>query len=67
MQIRTEMSVSRRFECLELTIKLCFWWLDWNEFMNYMLIENTTLSHMKKEHFEYVKSEYDDPSPSFID
>ena len=32
-----------------------------------MLIENTTLSHMKKEHFEYVKSEYDDPSPSFID
>ena len=35
--------------------------------MNYMLIENTTLSHMKKEHFEYVKSDVDDPSPSFYD
>jgi len=27
--------------------------VDWNEFMNYMLIENTTLASMKQEHFEY--------------
>ena len=27
--------------------------VDWNEFMNYMLIENTTLSSMKAELFEY--------------
>jgi len=27
--------------------------VDWNEFMNYMLIENTTLSSMKQEHFTY--------------
>ena len=27
--------------------------LDWNEFMNYMLIENTTLNSMKQEHFTY--------------
>ena len=32
--------------------------------MNYMLIENNTLSHMKKELFEYVKSDIDDYSPS---
>lgn len=31
--------------------------------MNYMLIENNTLSTMKKEHFEYVKSIHDDESP----
>lgn len=29
--------------------------VDWNEFMNYMLIENTTLSSMKQEHFTYLK------------
>jgi hypothetical protein len=31
--------------------------------MNYMLIENTTLSSMKQEHFEYLKTELKDPSP----
>jgi Ca2+-binding EF-hand superfamily protein len=30
--------------------------VEWNEFMNYMLLENQTLSNMKTEHFEYVKS-----------
>ncbi len=30
--------------------------VEWNEFMNYMLLVNQTLSSMKKEHFEYVKS-----------
>jgi len=38
--------------------------VDWNEFMNYMLIENTTLSSMKQEHFTYLKTEQKDPSPS---
>lgn len=38
--------------------------IDWTEFMNYMLIENNTLSSMKKEHFEYVKSENIDWLPS---
>ena len=33
--------------------------------MNYMLVENNTLSSMKKEHFTYVKSEKDDQGPSF--
>ena len=37
--------------------------LDWNEFMNYMLIENTTLSSMKQEHFTYMKMDSIDPSP----
>ena len=32
--------------------------------MNYMLVENNTLSSMKKEHFTYVKSEKDDKVPS---
>ena len=31
--------------------------VDWNEFMNYMLIENTTLSSMKQEHFSYIKKD----------
>jgi WD40 repeat protein len=35
--------------------------VDWNEFMNYMLLENETLSSMKAEHFEYVKSNIPDP------
>ena len=39
-------------------------YVDWNEFMNYMLIENTTLSSMKAEVFEYQKTEgIKDPSP----
>ena len=37
--------------------------VDWNEFMNYMLIENTTLSSMKQEHFTYMKMDSIDPSP----
>ena len=32
--------------------------------MNYMLIENTTLSSMKQEHFTYIKSESKDDMPS---
>lgn len=35
--------------------------LEWHEFMNYMLLENQTLSSMKQEHFEYVKSNKPDP------
>lgn len=38
--------------------------VDWDEFMNYMLLENETLSSMKAEHFEYVKSDKDDPAPT---
>lgn len=38
--------------------------VEWNEFMNYMLLENQTLSNMKTEHFEYVKSKKPDPAPS---
>ena len=37
--------------------------VDWNEFMNYMLIENNTLTSMKKTYNEYVKSDVDDLSP----
>lgn len=42
-----------------------FWWFlaDWNEFMNYMLIENTTLNSMKQELFDYVKVDAKEPSP----
>ena len=29
--------------------------VDWPEFMNYMLLENQTLSSMKRENFEYVR------------
>ena len=32
--------------------------------MNYMLIENTTLSSMKQEHFTYMKTEQLDPKPT---
>jgi len=28
--------------------------VDWNEFMNYMLLENQTLSSMKQETFKYI-------------
>lgn len=28
--------------------------VEWHEFMNYMLLENMTLSSMKKEHFDYI-------------
>lgn len=29
--------------------------VDWPEFMNYMLLENKTLSSMKKEFTEYIR------------
>ena len=29
--------------------------VEWHEFMNYMLLENMTLSSMKKEHFDYIQ------------
>jgi Ca2+-binding EF-hand superfamily protein len=35
--------------------------VDWTEFMNYMLLENQTLSMMKNEISYYVKSERPDP------
>ncbi len=38
--------------------------VEWNEFMNYMLLENQTLSNMKTENFEYIKSKKPDPPPS---
>jgi hypothetical protein len=41
--------------------------VDWDEFMNYMLLVNQTLSSMKQEHFEYVKSNVPDPAPNKID
>ena len=37
--------------------------VEWHEFMNYMQLENQTLSSMKQEHFEYVKSNKIDPAP----
>lgn len=38
--------------------------VDWDEFMNYMLLENETLAVMKAEHFEYKKNNRDDPPPT---
>ena len=38
--------------------------VDWKEFMNYMLLENETLSSMKLEKCEYKKSNREDPSPN---
>ena len=38
--------------------------VEWHEFMNYMLLENQTLSSMKQEHSEYVKSNKPDPAPT---
>lgn len=39
--------------------------LEWHEFMNYMLLENQTLSSMKKQVSGYVKPENNaDPVPS---
>lgn len=38
--------------------------IDWKEFMNYILLENETLSNMNAENFRYVKSNIDDPSPN---
>jgi len=37
--------------------------VEWPEFMNYMLLENQTLSSMKKETSEYVKTNKLDPAP----
>ena len=39
--------------------------VDWDEFMNYMLLENETLAVMKAEHFEYKKNNRDDPPPTW--
>ena len=43
--------------------------VDWPEFMNYMLLENQTLSSMKREHFEYVRvgqpKQWVDPEKQF--
>jgi len=39
--------------------------VDWSEFMNYMLLENETLAVMKTEHFEYIKSNREDPPPNY--
>lgn len=50
-------------EGMLLSLTLYVFLLDWTEFMNYMLIENNTLSSMKKEHFEYVKSDKPDAPP----
>ena len=38
--------------------------VEWNEFMNYMLLENQTLSSMKQEHFDYIESKKPDPPPN---
>lgn len=38
--------------------------VDWKEFMNFILLENETLAVMRQEHFEYVKSNIEDPIPS---
>lgn len=48
------------FKCLYLWIS----GLEWHEFMNYMLVENNTLSSMKKEHFTYEKNDKIDKPPS---
>ena len=40
--------------------------VEWHEFMNYMLLENQTLSSMKQEHSEYLKSQIPDPAPHKI-
>jgi len=37
--------------------------VDWQEFMNYMLLENQTLNSMKQEHSEYQKTVKIDPPP----
>lgn len=40
--------------------------VEWHEFMNYMLLENITLSAMKEEHFNYEQHKndrVDDPPP----
>jgi hypothetical protein len=40
--------------------------VEWPEFMNYMLLENQTLSLMKREHFEYIPSRKLDPQPNKV-
>ena len=35
--------------------------VDWKEFMNYILLENETLSSMKVKKFSYEKTQVDDP------
>ena len=54
MRMRVELSVS-------ISLLSNVHYLEWHEFMNYMLLENQTLANMKQETFEYVKSEKPDP------
>ena len=37
--------------------------VDWNEFMNYMLMEKQTLSKMKQEQFSYIYKAKEDADP----
>ena len=37
--------------------------VDWNEFMNYMLMEKQTLSKMKQEQFSYIYKPKEDADP----
>jgi hypothetical protein len=36
--------------------------VDWNEFMNYMLLENKTLQKMESEQFDYINPQKKDPA-----
>jgi hypothetical protein len=41
--------------------------VEWDEFMNYMLLENQTLNQMKHELFEYVNPQIPDPPSRAMD
>jgi hypothetical protein len=38
--------------------------IDWDEFMNFIILENENLSHMRDEHCEYVNPKIPDPTAS---
>ena len=38
--------------------------IDWDEFMNFIILENENMSHMKAEHCEYVNPKIADPTAS---
>ena len=38
--------------------------IDWDEFMNFIILENENMSHMKAEHCEYVNPKISDPTAS---
>ena len=58
MQTQMDQSVSE-------IVPISYFVLEWHEFMNYMLLENQTLSSMKKQVSGYVKPEKnEDPVPS---